>query len=264
MAILGSTSEPTNSAQAWSNAENHFGLSLTFPGGGPWRVTKAAVWAAGYFASPSAKTGVWDVTGGSSLLGQSASFTLVERTFSASGSDLYDKDIVAPFNVAGGNTVRVGFGISPLTSGLFFGKLASGTFYKVDNASGFLGARPGTADSSGAMGAYLTYELANTAPDTPTIVTPITGSIITGADLTPDLTFHYSDPDGDSSSAYQIQVDNNSDFSSPTWDSGKTSSVIANNTNKTVAVATSLSRGTTYYWRVKVWDSGDLVSGWSA
>lgn len=260
MAILGSTSEPTYSAEAFAGSYDHFAISLTFPSGGPWLVTKAAVWAAGYGASPSARTAVWLSSTGA-ILGQSASFTLTQRTFDNNNSDLYDKAISAPFEVAGGTVVKVGFGIA--SSGCFFGKLSSGAWRKKNGT--FMDDMAGdVAGTGGAFGAYLTYELANAAPNTPTIVSPTGGAIITGADLTPDLTFHYGDPDGDSSSAYQIQVDNNSDFSSPVWDSGKTASVIANNTNKTVACGATLARGTTYYWRVKVWDSGDLASGWSA
>ena len=78
----------------------------------------------------------------------------------------------------------------------------------------------------------------------------------------------YSDPDGDDESQFQFQVDDNSDFSSPevdqtvtgTWSDGDSN-------NQTVVVAVSpgadqISYNTTYYWRVKVWDSGNNDSGW--
>lgn len=68
--------------------------------------------------------------------------------------------------------------------------------------------------------------------------------------------FYDSDP-GDTQSAYWIQVDNNSGFSSPEVDSGKVSS-----SSQTYAPA-NLSYNTTYYWRVKVWDSEDAESEWA-
>ena len=80
----------------------------------------------------------------------------------------------------------------------------------------------------------------------------------------------YSDPDGDDESQFQFQVDDNSDFSSPevdqtvtgTWSSGSSN-------NQTVVVAVSpgsdqIGYNTTYYWRVKVWDSQGEDSGWIA
>jgi hypothetical protein len=68
----------------------------------------------------------------------------------------------------------------------------------------------------------------------------------------------FSDPDGDSQSAYRVQVDNNSNFSSPEVDSGK-----INSSSKSYAVQTGLNYNTTYYWRVKVWDSRNSESSWS-
>jgi len=78
----------------------------------------------------------------------------------------------------------------------------------------------------------------------------------------------YSDPDGDDESKFQFQVDNNSNFGSPeinrtqtgTWSSGSSN-------NQTVVVAVSpgsdqIGYNDTYYWRVKVWDSGGNDSGW--
>ncbi|MDO8495194.1 MAG: hypothetical protein Q7S32_01540, partial [bacterium] len=43
------------------------------------------------------------------------------------------------------------------------------------------------------------------------------------------LTWNFNDPDGGSQSAYQVQIDDNSNFSSPEWDSGTVSQVIPNN-----------------------------------
>ena len=72
----------------------------------------------------------------------------------------------------------------------------------------------------------------------------------------------FTDPDsGDSQSAYQVQVDNNSDFSSLEVDSGKVSS----DSNSYATPPGRLQYNTPYYpyyWRVEVWDSKDVSSSW--
>jgi len=68
----------------------------------------------------------------------------------------------------------------------------------------------------------------------------------------------FTDPDGDSQSAYQVQVDNNSNFSSPEVDSGK-----INSSSNSYTPQTGLNYNTTYYWRVMVWDSKGAQSLWS-
>ncbi len=116
------------------------------------------------------------------------------------------------------------------------------------------------AREAGANDAYIviTYN-ANSVPNAATIVSPTGGALVSSQ--TPDLTFKHTDPDSDTATAYQVQVDNNSDFSSVTWDSGElTSAPPAHNANKTVTVGTSLARGTTYYWRARTKDAG----GWGA
>ncbi len=78
----------------------------------------------------------------------------------------------------------------------------------------------------------------------------------------------YSDPDGDDQSQFQFQVDNNTDFSSPEIDRTVVSVIPSGDSdNQTVLVATSpgsdqIGYNTTYYWRVKVWDSDNVDSGW--
>jgi len=67
------------------------------------------------------------------------------------------------------------------------------------------------------------------------------------------LSWTFDDP-GDTQSAYQIQIDNNSNFNSPEVDSGKVSS-----SSQTYAPI-NLSFGTQYWWRLKVWDSQDRSS----
>jgi len=73
----------------------------------------------------------------------------------------------------------------------------------------------------------------------------------------------FTDPDiGDTSFAYQIQVDNNSDFSSPEVDSCK---IINPGNSYSIGVCCpgspcSITYGNQYYWRLRVWDSKDATS----
>jgi len=75
--------------------------------------------------------------------------------------------------------------------------------------------------------------------------------------LPTSLSWSFSDPDpGDTQGAYQVQVDNNSDFSSPEVNPGKIYS------SSGAYTASGLSYKTTYYWQLKVWDNNDADSGW--
>ena len=67
----------------------------------------------------------------------------------------------------------------------------------------------------------------------------------------------FTDPDGDSQSAYQIQVDNNSDFSSLETFTGKTP---CTSPCSYATLPGDLSWNTTYYWQLTVWDSKDRPS----
>ncbi|MDP2910716.1 MAG: hypothetical protein Q8N58_02965, partial [bacterium] len=74
------------------------------------------------------------------------------------------------------------------------------------------------------------------------------------------LNWTFSDVDaGDTQSAYQIQIDNSgAGFPSPEVDTGK----VINSGNTYAPIG--LSFGTTYWWRIRVWDSRDLQSaGWA-
>lgn len=75
------------------------------------------------------------------------------------------------------------------------------------------------------------------------------------------LSWNFSDQEtGDTQSAYQVQADNASDFSSPEINTGKiTSASHSYSTGPGI-----LQYNATYYWRVKVWDSHDNESAWSA
>jgi len=69
----------------------------------------------------------------------------------------------------------------------------------------------------------------------------------------------FTDPDpGDTQSAYQVQTDNNSNFSSPEDDSGK----VTLSSNSYATISGKLKYNNTYYWRLKVWDSKGAESNW--
>lgn len=74
------------------------------------------------------------------------------------------------------------------------------------------------------------------------------------------LSWTYSDEDGAAQSHYQVQVDNNSDFSSILSQSGTVSS---STKSWNIPTSVSLTNGTTYYWRVKV-KNGTGWSNWSS
>jgi hypothetical protein len=263
--LLGSETKPTD-GQAWygASSNNKMAKVLTMPPGGTaaYRIVQVGFWAAGKDASPTTYASAWHANG--TLIGVSASFAMANLPFALGNSVKYTKDVfvngVDPVIVDGGQQVYVGWQRAH-ASAHQYGTISGPTHCIQSN-----GTVPGglsCSSGSGDIGAFLYYEANNQAPNAPQLISPIGGSIITGADLTPDLTFKHTDPDSDDAGFYQIQVDNNSDFSSPTWDSGKTAmTALPHNTNKTVACGVSLSRGTTYYWRAKVWDDGGLESAW--
>lgn len=212
MAILGSTSEPTNSAEAWqgTNRSMHAHV-LTFPSGGPWRIQSISVWCAGYLSNTPARHVVWNGSSGAVDAYESSDHTVTQRTFSASGSDLYTKNVwVGGVNgsyldVPGGTTVIVGVQRQESSYGLFFGKTGSGSHrdkiadsYLDDMASN-------TTDSSGEMGVYITYIAANSLPTAPSWSSPAAGSIV--GDTTPNLVFIHNDADDDPVASWDLQID---------------------------------------------------------
>ena len=86
-------------------------------------------------------------------------------------------------------------------------------------------------------------------------------------DVTPEFTAIYNDPDsGDQAIYYRLQVDNNSDFSSTVWDSGKTGLATTTEGNRSAEITyggSALTTDLTYYWRIKFWDDDDLEGDWS-
>ena len=115
----------------------------------------------------------------------------------------------------------------------------------------------------------INYTSLNQAPNTPTNQTPAGAS--TGVFLNPELSAStFSDPENDSHSATEWQVDDDSDFSSPVWTRTSSSgeiTTIVNPTNGTfsneLSGKTGLVHKSVYYWRVRYKDSAGNWSGWS-
>jgi hypothetical protein len=84
-----------------------------------------------------------------------------------------------------------------------------------------------------------------TLPGTPTLVSPASGV----SDLTQPITLDWNDVS--TATLYQVQVDNNSDFSSPSIDQQPAASTYS---------ASGLAASTTYYWRVRAYNS----CGWGS
>lgn len=87
----------------------------------------------------------------------------------------------------------------------------------------------------------------------------------------PEYTFNwiFADDPGDTQSSFWLQVDNNSDFSSLSVDRKFYSSrnrepVSLKYDVDGVGPSNKLAYGTTYYWRVKVWDNKGMESAWAA
>ncbi|MFT4413177.1 hypothetical protein ACLM5H_04875 [Fredinandcohnia humi] len=105
------------------------------------------------------------------------------------------------------------------------------------------------------MERYAAYD--NTKPSASTTSPKGTMSApATVATLTPQLSWSYSDPEGNAQSAYQVRVVNGHDGSDIKWDTGK---VLSGNTSVTVP-ANILQPNTLYAWEVTVWDTGNLQS----
>lgn len=105
--------------------------------------------------------------------------------------------------------------------------------------------------------------VANTNAQTGTAGTSV---VITS--LNPHFSAIYNDPEtGDTANKYQIQVDNNSDFSSPVWDSGTgitiTEIAEGDRSNDIVYSGSTLTHNTTYYYKIKFWDELGEEGEWS-
>ncbi len=87
-------------------------------------------------------------------------------------------------------------------------------------------------------------------------------------DLTPEFSALYTDPNLDSASNYEIEVNTASNFAGTVmWDTGQIPISISNNTRSndiSYSGTTLTTNGVTYYWRIRFWDSDNNVSNWSS
>ncbi len=94
----------------------------------------------------------------------------------------------------------------------------------------------------------------NTAPVTDSLAITQAGDYcVTGPNIT--VEWNYSDGEDDAQAAYQVEIDDSSDFSSPIH-----ASPIVNSASTSYSLSSGLAYATSYYWRVKVWDARGMVS----
>ncbi|UCG63506.1 MAG: hypothetical protein JSW12_12540, partial [Deltaproteobacteria bacterium] len=177
-------------------------------------------------------------------------------------------DLATAINNYGTNPGQV----SSLTTYYQFKVVLSGTSIQcyIDNvlkfditdstyASGTVGVWLSSQDSSEFDNVVVTDSSSNSAPNPPTIDTFNTGSCTT--DTTPDLQFDLSDPDSGDIVKYKIQIDNDSDFSSPVVDYTEPTGSAEPRSNL-IYTPSPLSTGQ-YYWRVRAIDDEPAEGVWA-
>jgi hypothetical protein len=265
--LLGSTSKPTYGNEWWSSGSNNqVAIKLTLPSGGPWKLLTGGGWLRGWTSSVTAYMCVWRASDGV-LLGYSNGITVTgaaeDKANSLNWGGVVDGEGEyvngsGYLSVAGSTELYVGWSTNT-ASGRQFATNNTSTHYDKDTGGVVPDDHASASSHSRTIGAYLYYEEANSLPDVPTLNSPVGGVIV--ASQTPTLNFTPHDPDADNHTEYTFQVDNNSDFSSVT-----DSLVVAGTFTDGVAIndvvgdagsgnTTPLTRGVTYYWRVKTKDA---------
>lgn len=115
-----------------------------------------------------------------------------------------------------------------------------------------------STDANTAQGpsASVTFTVSATPVAAPT--SPVGGA--TENSQTPTLAWSYTSSAGYQEASYQVQVINSS-TSATIWDSGQTTGSV---TSVALPGANSIAWNTHCQWRVQVWDSTGIASGWSA
>ncbi|MEW6028397.1 MAG: M4 family metallopeptidase [Chloroflexota bacterium] len=117
--------------------------------------------------------------------------------------------------------------------------------------------RMGTDGSGAAWGWWLDdvrVETCISIPSVPALLSPALNALVT--DYTPLLDWKDSIPDLDH---YWLQVDDNSDFSSPHFDAN-----VGPTSQWQILDPNALNSNTKYYWRVKAYNAGGGAGNWSA
>lgn len=190
-----------------------------------------------------------------------------------------DLDIIVTNRNSGSASVFLNNG-----SGVF----ALSQHYPVSGASSTAGIATGDLNGDGAADmavagqnsgqiSVLMGNVPNSAPTAPTGLFSNNTTAQTGTanpadieDTTPAFSAICNDSDvGDIMNKYQVQVDNNSDFSSVVWDSGALGTAMSDcaaggRSADIVFGATPLALdGTVYYWRIKFWDDSNTEGAFS-
>ncbi|MGI5898241.1 MAG: hypothetical protein ACOX6Q_03755, partial [Candidatus Dojkabacteria bacterium] len=179
----------------------------------------------------------------------------VNTSLGFDGTMKWDSDVVTIDAVANGSRIPgVSYGGSVLANGTTY-------YWRIK-----IGDDKGVQSDWSAVAQFTT----NYVPNQPTTL-ETSGSVNpTKASLTPSFSAVYTDSDVDDEAiSYQIIISKSSSLSVPlTWDSGKStfSTPVANNTRTPEISYTGdpMSEATTYYWAMRVWDSKDAVSEYSA
>lgn len=257
MPIIGNSSQPGPTHEGFGlNSQNQHAQLVTLPGGGPWRIYRVGVWAAGYGATPTAYNCVWD-TGGN-LLTYGSPYTMANPGGFADYQ--YETD-VTPIVLAGGTSIYVGFSRAA-SGGAQFGSFSSGGAHYDDSAKSSIPTYLSGGNHGNTAAFYAYYDLANQAPT----ATPVLADWTRVATTTPTLTAQYTDPDGHNSASYHVQVDNNRNFAggvADIWDSGEVAWVAASGATASV-VTPALPAGSWLGWRFRFKDSQGAWSAWSA
>jgi hypothetical protein len=256
MATLGSTAKPTDSIEWFGlNSVNQVAMALTLPAGGPWKITHVGGWLAGRGSVADYRLVLWN--GAGTLLRYTALGSVASQALANGNLASAYMPLTSEYEATGGQTVYVGFWRHP-SDPVQNGGTSSGSHIHstVGSAPANFGSWS-THSGGGLTGFYLTYEPSNQAPTQPSWGFWPSNNLFT--DTTPTISWTHNDPDGDPQAARQVQIATNSSFSSGmVVDTGKV------NVSSGSYTTPALTRGTTYYVRVRTWDNGSLVSPWSA
>ncbi|MDP2656684.1 MAG: hypothetical protein Q8P11_03930 [bacterium] len=133
------------------------------------------------------------------------------------------------------------------------------------------GTSPGIAVES--VGTAITANSAPTAPTTLYSNTAITTAQAGSANPTTlvnnDIVVSAinNDPDADAADKYEVQVATDNVFASIVYDSGSSGTSMTSTADGArspdIGIPVSITAGTTYYWRIKFWDTNSAEGAWS-
>jgi hypothetical protein len=163
-------------------------------------------------------------------------FTVV---FSEAVSDFGDVDVTVSSGTAAvtGSGTAYNVAVTGISEGVVTASIAASVAH---DAAGNGNAASTSTDNQ------VTYD--TTAPVVPTLISPANGALVYVSVVALD----WSDVPG--ANQYQVQVDNNADFSNPEYDSGWI--------NTSQATTPALANGT-YYWRARAKDNAGNQGAWS-